>query len=394
MKHLIIFFLLFLICCQQAVIEEEWSTVLELPVNSSLSNIALVNDEVHISWVESTEKEDVLLFKNITSQSKNREVARSSNWFVNWADFPGLTSFKNGNLLTYWLEMSGEGTYDYDVSMSLSNSQGDSWSEAKIVHNDGVSSEHGFVSTCQFNNDIMMVWLDGRDMISDESHGGHSHGNGAMTLRSAIVSPDGKIANRQLIDNKVCECCHTDVTMAECGPIAVYRNRTDKESRDAYYVRYLNGDWTDPRPLDTINWKINGCPVNGPRIAANDNLVAATWFTVHDSLSTTRLAISNNCGQSFGNPITIDKNKRALGRLDIAFHKDDIVVSSMKAKKDTATVQLDVFDINGIRKRNHTIGKTSSSRKSGFPRIISDNSSLYVSYTDVFENRVKIKSLR
>ncbi len=385
-----------MLSCQLDVVEKEFSTVLKLPQTSSLSNLALVNNDLHISWVESSKDEDVLFFKNVTAQGNAMEVSRSSDWFVNWADFPGLTSFENGNLLTYWLHMSGEGTYDYDVRMSLSANQGDSWSEAKVVHNDGVSAEHGFVSSCQYNEDIMMVWLDGRNMLGEEysDDSDHVHGNGAMTLRSAIVGSDGNISMRQLIDNKVCECCQTDVAMADCGPIAVYRNRSDKEYRDAYYVRYINGDWTDPRPLDTIGWRINGCPVNGPRIAADGNLVAATWFTVHDSISTTRLAISDNCGQSFGDPITIDSGQTVMGRLDISIHQDNIVISSIEAEKDTAIVQLDVFDVNGVRQQHYVVGKTSSSRKSGFPRILSDNQSVYVSYTDVFENRVLLKSLK
>lgn len=376
--------------------KKELTTILELPKTSSLPNLAFVNSDLHICWVESSEEEDVLLFKNITTQGNTKEVSRSSDWFVNWADFPGLVGFENGSLLTYWLQKSGEGTYDYDVRMSLSNDQGDSWSDPEIVHNDGVSAEHGFVSSCQYNDDIMMIWLDGREMVNEkfDNDSDHAHGKGAMTLRSAIISSKGKISNRQLVDNKVCECCQTDVVLADCGPIAVYRNRSDKEFRDIYYVRYLNDDWTDPRPLDTISWKINGCPVNGPRIAAKNNIVVATWFTKSDTVPMTRMAISDNCGQSFGDPITIHEGNEVMGRLDIGISENEIVVSSMLQAQKVAQVNIDLFSLDGSLVDSYLVGETSMVRKSGFPRLVVSDKDISISYLDVENDRVILKSLK
>jgi len=324
-----------------------------------------------------------------------KEISRSSDWFINWADFPGIASFNDDqHLLSYWLQMRDSGTYDYDIRISLSDDNGDSWSPSQVLHNDGISAEHGFVSTTIVDKGIMMVWLDGREMTKAESHEeGHSHGNGSMTLRSAVVTAKGEIIDRQQIDNRVCECCQTDVVNSECGPIAVYRNRSNHEVRDIYFSRYYNQAWTDPRPLHIDNWQINGCPVNGPRIAALGNTIVAAWFTQSNDEPKVQFVSSTDCAKSFSEVQIVGKGENIMGRIDVQLVEDHIFISHMETDSSDAKIIVSDYSIEGHLNHRQTIARNSLSRKSGFPRMAVLNDNLFICFRDVALDRIKTLKL-
>ena len=57
-----------------------------------------------------------------------------------------------------------------------------------------------------------------------------------MTLRATSYNIDGEILMDKLIDNKVCDCCQTDLGITKNNiPITVYRDRSENETRDIYY---------------------------------------------------------------------------------------------------------------------------------------------------------------
>lgn len=365
--------------------------------SSGEANLTTNGQELILSWIAEHDSVDVLYTSRLVKNSflSTTEISRSSDWFINWADFPGIATFDNGqHQLSYWLQMRDSGTYDYDIHISLSADQGKTWSKSHVLHNDGMSAEHGFVSTAAVEKGIMVVWLDGRDMIQAEAHaGGHSHGTGSMTLRSAVVTPTGEIINRQQIDNRVCECCQTDVVKAACGPIAVYRNRSNHDIRDIYYSRYYNNAWTDPRPLHIDNWKINGCPVNGPRIAASENMIVATWFTQSEDEPKVQFVISTDCGKSFGEPKIVGKGEKIMGRIDVQLIKDHIFISHMEKDSTDAEIVISDFAWNGQLNRRQTIARNGLARKSGFPRMAVLNDDLFICFRDLTTDRIKTLQL-
>lgn len=353
------------------------------------------NQDLILSWIEERDSIDILFASRFTDNQfeQETEIARSSDWFVNWADFPGIASFQDDmHLLSYWLEKSSSGTYDYDVHMSLSEDKGNSWSFSKIIHNDGVSAEHGFVSTTLTQKGMLLVWLDGREMTKGHNHGNHDHGghgNGAMTLRSAIVNSSGVVNNRLQIDNRVCECCQTDVVNSTCGPIAVYRNRSEEEVRDVYYSRLVNEAWTDPKPLHVDNWKINGCPVNGPRIAAHEKQISAVWYSQSEDVPQVKMVISSDCGQTFSKPIMIAKGDQVMGRLDIEMNENYIYVTHMEQDSSHAGIYLSEFSLTGKRLRSGEIAQNDLSRKSGFPRIATRENQIFVVFRDLKSDKIQ-----
>ena len=92
------------------------------------------DEDVYLSWLE---YEGDTTFIHQFSKLKDekwgpvREIARGSNWFVNWADFPSITTYNQDSslLAAHRLVMSDDGTYDYDIYVSLSSNGGISWDE-------------------------------------------------------------------------------------------------------------------------------------------------------------------------------------------------------------------------------------------------------------------------
>ena len=70
------------------------------PVNSGGEPNLFVSSqgEIYLSWVEYiNDTTDALMFSKIVNDTWTtpKEIARGSDWFVNWADFPSLVVYKN-----------------------------------------------------------------------------------------------------------------------------------------------------------------------------------------------------------------------------------------------------------------------------------------------------------
>jgi hypothetical protein len=385
--------------------EEASSTIIEIanPSNNSSGESSLLVDQegqVYLSWIDLEDDTISKLQLAILTEggfNKVSTIASGSNWFVNWADFPAITQFPNSKkLLAHWLQKSDKGTYDYDVRISSAEQTMEQWSEGKILHNDSISAEHGFVSMTPYEDKLLAVWLDGRNMTKentgDKEVTGHSHGHGAMTLRTALIDADNTVSDRIELDHKVCECCQTDIAVSDKGPIVVYRN-SEEGIRDIYYTRKIGKDWTIPKAVYDDGWEIAGCPVNGPRIDAMNNNVAISWYSGADQKVKT--IYSTDSGESFSSPLIVNE-RETLGRLDLCFVTErDYAISYMESDSEKAKVMIKKFTVDDMISEVHEVGQTSSARASGFPRLAADKEKLYVSYTyvDSTSQRVVVKSL-
>ncbi|MEL6616045.1 MAG: hypothetical protein AAFQ43_09925, partial [Bacteroidota bacterium] len=98
-------------------------------------------------------------------------ATRGTEWFVNWADTPGVLPLADGRLLAHWLPMhpDGDSPYAYDAAVSLGD--GTDWTPEALLHDDGLAAEHGFVSAVPLATGAGVIWLDGRE----QAGGGHDH---------------------------------------------------------------------------------------------------------------------------------------------------------------------------------------------------------------------------
>ena len=279
-----------------------------------------------LSWMEPGEHGTALKYSTYEDGGWGaaRSVVDGQEMFVNWADMPSVTPLGDGRLASHWLRMSADLPYAYDVVYSQSSDSGANWSDPIRPHTDGTETEHGFVSVFSVGSHTGLIWLDGRKMVNEVTDNPLSSG---MTLRAAFVDENRALQGEQLVDELICDCCQTDVAIAASGPIAVYRDRSIEEIRDISVTRFVDGQWQPGRPVAADQWKIPGCPVNGPSITADDETVAVAWFTGAGNRPVVKLGLSDDSGETFATPIEVISGS-ILGRVGLVLLDDgDVAVS-------------------------------------------------------------------
>lgn len=350
-------------------------------------------DRLFMSWTEKiNDTISSLHYSSLvdTTWAGPQKIAQGSHWFVNWADFPAVAE-NNGHLLLHFLEKSADRTYTYDIKMKSTAIESATSSKAFTLHNDQTESEHGFVSMIPAANDSFFVsWLDGRNT----NGGHHDHGSaGAMTLRCAYVNANGNITDEVELDARTCDCCQTSVAMTQNGPVVVYRDRDEDEIRDISIRRFQDSTWTAPKRIFADNWKISGCPVNGPKVASFSNNLAVFWYTAANNKPQVKLILSQNNGSSFGEPILIDQGT-TIGRVDLDFiNKDSMLLTWVNADGNQAKIMCAKVDSNGTIGDPFVVSNLDPSRASGFPQLEIYNSRAYFAWTEVSETNSKVKTV-
>lgn len=367
---------------------------LSSPADSGSAQPYLFTDKngvVYLSWVEKTKEKSLLKFSALNNEQWSEPIVISSgdNWFVNWADYPQLATDGGKAMVAHFLEKSEKGTYTYDVKITTSVDQGKTWSDPNILHDDGKKAEHGFVSIVPYEDNYFISWLDGRNAAM-EGEGKHEEGHhGQMTIRGAIVDKQGKKSSEWELDNRVCDCCQTSAAITANGPVVVYRDRSEAEIRDISIVRFINGQWTLPKPVFSDNWKIEGCPVNGPRIVAQDNTVAVAWFSSPDKKAQVNVIFSADGGATFNAPVRIDEGK-GIGRVDVVMLDDK---SAMVSWMEGAVIKAVKVYKDGTKDASITIASSAESRSGGFPQMTKSGNNLVFAWTDEKEKTIKVANL-
>jgi hypothetical protein len=348
---------------------------------------ATTDGRMILSWVEKVgSKRYALRFatRDAGNWSTARTVAEGDNWFVNWADFPSVIALTDGSLAAHWLVKSGTGTYAYDVNIARSKDGGNTWGKAIIPHTDQTQTEHGFVSLLPLaDGRVGAVWLDGRNLKDVKGEGDeHMPLPVSMTLRYAAIDVAGKLSDEAQLDERVCECCQTSAALTSEGAIAVYRDRSDKEVRDIYYVSRQQGNWTTPRPVHADNWEISGCPVNGPAVAADGRRVAVAWFTGAKDSPRVKIAFSADAGATFAVPIDVDDGE-TLGRVDVLLLQDgSALVCWLSGTVEGGAVKVRRVSPDGVLGASAVVAKTDISRSSGFPRMARLGDEVHFAWTE------------
>jgi hypothetical protein len=342
--------------------------------------------DVVLSWLEPVAETGrtrlrVAVRSGTEAWSAPRTVAEGANWFVNWADVPGVVPVTETTWVAHWLERSDPAArYAYDIRVAISHDGGRTWSAPVTPHTDTTRTEHGFVSVFPWPStapsdsteqrppaDVGLAWLDGREMHAGAGHGG-DHGN--MTLRAARLAADGSLHDQSVLDSRVCECCPTAATTTSEGVIVAYRNRGDDETRDMHVVRHTGGTWHPDRVAVADRWTIMACPVNGPALTADGRDVVLAWFTAVDDQPRVKVAFSQDAGRTWGAASVVDDG-RPLGRVGVAPHPDGgAVVIWIEAEDTGASVRVRRVRHGVPAGRSAVVARVAQSRLSGYPRIV------------------------
>ena len=269
-------------------------------VGSEEPNLSVAPDgRVFLTWLQPAEPDGYKMMFSVRDDkgtwAEPRMVAGGTNWFVNDADFPSMTVLSDGTLAAHWLGNNEPGTEAYDVNIAMSHDGGATWSKPVVPHRDKVKSEHGFVSLVPGpGGQLNAIWLDGRNAPEE--------GEGDMALMHTTIAADGTLGTEAVLDKRVCECCQTSATATSDGLLVVYRDRSEDEIRDIAIVRYANGSWSQPEPVNKDNWQIDACPVNGPAISSSGQNVAIAWFTGAEEKLRVYTMLSTDSGKTSENP--------------------------------------------------------------------------------------------
>lgn len=311
--------------------------------------------------------------------SKPLTIAEGDSFFVNWADFPSLRWLGGDRWVAHWLWRTGGATYGYDVRLSFSEDGGRTWGPPIVPHRDGTETEHGFATVIPDSGRARAFWLDGRRFAGRDEN---EHPGPDMTLRTALIGPDGSIRNEAELDGRTCDCCATTAVRTTDGVLVAYRDRSDQEVRDVALLRADKEGWTAPETLHADKWKIAGCPVNGPAADAAGNQVAIAWFTAAADTPRVHAAWSLDGGRHFAEPSRMDLGN-PLGRVGIVILADgSAVVVWLEVDEKQAKI------IGRRLARSGEVGPaiplvaTSSARASGFPQIVRAGNDLLLAWTE------------
>jgi len=391
-KLIIIFSFLTTISCSRKEVH-----IQEIPFfygdSNAQPNLVSYNGSLSLSWISS--KEENKAFLNYSQYKKGRwikpqVIASGSDWFVNWADFPAH-AINQDLIITSHLKKSASGTYTYDVILNLQKLSGEKIRENFLLNTDGVKAEHGFVSIMANNEKgFFITWLDGRNTIEKKLEGDHK----PMTIRFAEITDKGDVIKESELDASTCDCCQTSIAITNDGPIVVYRDRSEEEVRDIYSVKNINGTWEKPNAVHDDGWIINGCPVNGPKVAVNSKNLAVSWFTVSNNHPLVNVSFSKNNGNSFGAPLKVNDHD-AIGRVDVAFLNDEEVIVSYMEVDDIGTyLRIKKVSFDGKISEPITISKIDGGRNTGVPQLEIIDSEIFIVWTIFLDGMNQLKSIK
>ena len=368
-------------CSQNEPVTLDQESIQEIKTSSGKGSkgpnlVAGDDGNVYLSWIEPDEEKGNIFKYALYKESKWSQpsiITQGDDWFVSEADYSSLTVRSDGSMAAHWLPKTGEEYYAYDINITQSSNGGKIWKTPFSPHDDGVKSDHGFVSILPWDdNRFFITWLDGRNNFTTKE----------MMLRFALFDNDGLLYNEEVFDYRVCDCCQTSAVRTKNGAVVVYRDRSEEEIRDISYIRYHEGTWTEPQTLYKDDWVIKGCPVNGPSVAALDEIVAVAWFTGANLKSEVKVIFSKNEGENFGQPIVVDDGK-PIGRVDIVMLPDGTtLVSWLEFVGISSEIRVRRVYPNGMKDTSSTLEKAGGGSVSGWPQIEIINDEIIFAWTD------------
>jgi hypothetical protein len=309
-------------------------------------------------------------------------VTSGEDLFVNWADMPSVQPITADVWAAHWLKLDPAAPGAYHVATSVSADGGLTWSAPLKLNDDATAAEHGFVQLFAWNGEIGGFWLDGRQ-LAEWSFDAPDALLGT-SLRVARLDYSGAVVAREIVDELVCDCCQPDMVMTISGPVVAYRDRTPEEIRDIVVRRHADGAWQPPVAVGDDRWHIEGCPVNGPVIAAAGERLAVAWFTAAGDLPRVRFARSSDGGRSFAAALDLD-GAGSFGQVGLLLRADGTALASWWRKAAAGGTDLVVrtIDADNTLGALRTLAHSTETQPVDVPQIIAAGDAALVAWTSL-----------
>jgi hypothetical protein len=132
-------------------------------------------------------------------------------------------------------------------------------------------------------------------------------------------------------------------------------------------------------------WKMSGCPVNGPAVAANDNQAIVGWYTAANQHPMLQLARSVDAGDSFAAPVVVDRGDAVLGRAAVALDAQQAWVAWLREDASGQSLWVARYSADLSRPLQRVKVATLHGRGgvTGFPQLALLAGHAYLAWTDV-----------
>jgi hypothetical protein len=336
---------------------------------------------VILSWLERGAEQSTLKFSERTGSgwSVPRTVASGPGWFVSWADAPSVLRLGNGTLAANWFVSTREEIEAYDLLLSYSKDDGQTWARPFTPHHDRTETQHGFATPLETaDGGLGLVWLDGRDMSNNTT----DPEGGVMTLRYTSYDAAWKQGPDIEVNRRVCECCQTAAVVTPDGVLTAFRDRSDTEIRDIMVSRLEVGAWTPPQAVHADDWEVDLCPVNGPALSARGRTVAAAWFNAKNDDGRAFAAFSNDSGRTWSAPIRLDE-RQSVGHVDVEMLDDGSAAATWVEFADgRQRFMVRRVAADGSRSGAVVIAGAAGGRVTGYPRLARSGEELVFAWSE------------
>lgn len=349
-------------------------------VDSGMYTLTTTPDGIPLlSWIEPTPPHGhALRFARLErgGWSAPRLVATGADWFVNWADRPSVVALPTGDMLAHWLVRSrADGASGaYGVRVARSTDGGATWVVIFEDHLTSLSDYAGFLSFVPDRDGVTAAYLRPHETAPAEAH--------VKTLAVVRIDGDGRVVSRDVVDADVCTCCPTAAIRTAQGVAIAYRDHAG-EVRDISIIRQSPEGWSSPAPVHRDDWRISGCPVNGPALVAAGDRAAVAWFTAAQEQPRVQVAFADTTSLRFGPPRRVDDGQ-PIGWTGAHLLDDgSVVVSWLEgALGGTGEIRVRRLHSDGRQSEAAVVARSAAGRGTGMPQLAVDADGLVVAWRD------------
>ena len=138
-------------------------------------------------------------------------------------------------------------------------------------------------------------------------------------------------------------------------------------------------------------WKINGCPVNGPAVAANGRDVVVGWFTASTGDGRAFVAFSHDSGRSFAEPIRVDDDG-TRGHMAVELLPDgSAAVSYTDVAGARPQFKVRRIEASGARSPGITVADVAGG---DYPRLAQGRDELLFAWTEIENGASHVRTAR